>query len=101
MKLKDKLNEIMKEVPQYDEPTTDKELLRQAIIAELDAVDLYEFMARKAQNRWVKKVLLEVAKEEKHHIHEFEEMLEKVDKEYKGQEAEADQELRDMGIKVD
>ena len=99
--LKKRLNEVMKTIPQHSEPTTDKEILRQAIIAEMDAINLYEFLARKAKNKNVKKVLLDIAKEEKHHIHEFDEMLEKVDIEYKEQEKEADKELRYMGIKTD
>ena len=100
MKLRKKLNELFRETPKFNEPTPDKELLRQSIIAELDAVNLYEFLAKKAKDWRVKKVLLDVAKEEKTHIHEFEELLESLDKEYKEEEEHAEEELEDMGINV-
>ena len=49
----------------------DKEILRAAIIAELDAINLYEQMAAMAQNGDIKKILLDVAGEEKTHVGEF------------------------------
>lgn len=99
MKLRDKLNELFRELPKYDEPAKDKEILRQSIIAELDAVNLYEFLANKANNRYVKKILLDIAREEKTHIHEFEKLLSMLDKEYTEEEEHAEKELDDMGIK--
>jgi len=42
----------------------DKEILRLGMIAELDAVNLYEQLAAMTQNRQMKKVLLDIAKEE-------------------------------------
>jgi rubrerythrin len=59
----------------------DKEILRAAIIAELDAINLYEQMAVMAQEEDIKKVLLDVAKEEKTHVGEFQTMLLRLDKE--------------------
>ncbi|NWF52725.1 MAG: rubrerythrin [Nitrospirae bacterium] len=59
----------------------DKEILRAAIIAELDAINLYEQMAVLAQEEDIKKVLLDVAKEEKTHVGEFQTMLLRLDKE--------------------
>jgi len=55
--------------------------LRLAIIAELDAVSLYEQLAAATNNRNIKKVLLEVAKEEKTHVGEFQTLLLKEDEE--------------------
>ncbi|ADI73329.1 Rubrerythrin [Methanohalobium evestigatum Z-7303] len=57
----------------------DKEILRAAIIAELDAINLYEEMADLADNDEIKSVLLDVAKEEKTHVGEFQTMLLKSD----------------------
>ncbi|NHV98034.1 MAG: rubrerythrin [Thaumarchaeota archaeon] len=57
----------------------DKEVLRVAIIAELDAVNLYEQLAQAAGSRDVKKVLLDIAKEEKTHVGEFQALLLKID----------------------
>ena len=59
----------------------DCEILRLAIIAELDAVSLYEQLAAATNNRNIKKVLLEVAKEEKTHVGEFQTLLLKEDEE--------------------
>ncbi|MBS7659281.1 MAG: ferritin family protein [Candidatus Bathyarchaeia archaeon] len=59
----------------------DKQILRDAIIAELDAINLYEQLAATTQNEALKKVLLEVAREEKTHVGEFQALLLKLDKE--------------------
>lgn len=58
-----------------------KEILRVGIIAELDAVSLYEQLATMTPNRKIKKILLDIAKEEKTHVGEFQAMLLKLDKE--------------------
>jgi rubrerythrin len=59
----------------------DNEILRLAIIAELDAVNLYEQMAALTGNNDMKKILLDVAKEEKTHVGEFQTLLLRQDKE--------------------
>ena len=59
----------------------DKEILRVALIAELDAINLYEEMAALAKNNHIKTVLLDVAKEEKEHVGEFQTLLLMFDKE--------------------
>lgn len=59
----------------------DKEILRTAIIAELDAINLYEEMAALAKNKSIKTVLLDVANEEKEHVGEFQTLLLMFDKE--------------------
>ncbi len=59
----------------------DKEILRAGMIAELDAVSFYEQMAARTENEGIRKVLLDIAKEEKTHIAEFETMLLKLDEE--------------------
>jgi rubrerythrin len=56
----------------------DREILRLAIIAELDAVTLYEKLA---ENKAIREVLLDVAKEEKTHVGEFQTLLLRVDPE--------------------
>jgi len=57
----------------------DREILRLAIIAELDAISLYEQLAGATDNENIKKVLLDVAKEEKTHVGEFQTLLLKED----------------------
>ncbi|MGV1098608.1 ferritin family protein [Thiovibrio sp. JS02] len=59
----------------------DKELLRAAIIAELDAINLYEQMANLATNKDLKTIFLDVAREEKTHVGEFQALLLRKDKE--------------------
>jgi rubrerythrin len=63
-----------------DKKDIDKEILRAGMIAELDAVSFYEQMAAKTQDEKVKEVLLDIAKEEKTHMGEFQAMLLKMDK---------------------
>jgi rubrerythrin len=53
----------------------DKEILRAAIIAELDAINLYEQMSGTTQNDNIRKLLLDVAREEKTHVGEFQALL--------------------------
>ena len=59
----------------------DKEILRAGILAELDAINLYEQMASLTDNNDLKKVLLDVAKEEKEHVGEFQYLLLEYDEE--------------------
>ena len=69
-----KLGEIKKE-------DLDKEILRAGIIAELDAINLYEQMAALTKNEHIKEILLDIAKEEKTHVGEFQALLLKYDEE--------------------
>jgi rubrerythrin len=68
----------LSKVPQQN---IDKEILRAALIAELDAVNLYEQFAAKAASKRIKATFFEIAKEEKTHIGEFQALLLEVDKE--------------------
>ena len=58
----------------------DKEILRTGIIAELDAINLYEQLAENTENMDIKKVILDIAKEEKTHVGEFQALLLGLDK---------------------
>lgn len=78
------------------EEDVDKEILRWGIIAELDAINFYEQMAAKAKNPIVKKVMLEVAKEEKEHVGEFESLLFELDKEQAEEYEEGKKEVEEM-----
>lgn len=61
----------------------DKEICRLGIIAELDAVSLYEQLAAKTSDNSIKEILLDIAKEEKTHVGEFQTLLLERDKEQK------------------
>lgn len=53
----------------------DREILRVAMIAELDAVSLYEQLESMTDNPDLKAVLQDVAREEKTHVGEFQTLL--------------------------
>jgi len=74
----------------------DKEILRAAIIAELDAVNLYEQMAALAGNKHVKIVLLDIAKEEKTHVGEFQTLLLMNDKQQGKEMIEGKKEIEEL-----
>jgi rubrerythrin len=69
------LSKIPVDIKSVSEEDIDKEILRAAIIAELDAVNLYEQMANLTKDANIKAVLLDVAKEEKTHVGEFQALL--------------------------
>ncbi|MEM2281162.1 MAG: ferritin family protein [Candidatus Bathyarchaeia archaeon] len=75
------LSQIPIKIEKVPKKLLDCEILRAAIIAELDAVNLYEQLAAATDNEKIKKVLLEVAKEEKTHVGEFQALLLEEDKE--------------------
>ena len=75
------LSQIPINLEKVNKDNLGKEIMRMAVIAELDAVNLYKQMASLTGNENLKKVLLEVAREEKTHVGEFHAMLLKADKE--------------------
>jgi len=72
--IKEDLSSMKKEV-------VDSEILRIGLIAELDAISLYEQLAAMTTSEKIKKVLLDIAKEEKTHAGEFQSLLLEIDKE--------------------
>lgn len=74
----------------------DKEILRAGIIAELDAINLYEQMAAMTGNENIKKVLVEIAKEEKTHVGEFQALLLREDKEQVRELEEGKKEVEEL-----
>jgi len=73
-----------------------KEILRAAIIAELDAVNLYEQMAALTENQHIKTILLDIAKEEKTHVGEFQTLLLMNDKQHEKELAEGKKEVEEL-----
>ncbi|MBM4286179.1 MAG: rubrerythrin [Deltaproteobacteria bacterium] len=74
----------------------DKEVLRLAIIAELDAVSLYEQLAAMTENPHIRTILLDVAKEEKTHVGEFQAMLLRLDQQQKEELAHGEEEVEEL-----
>jgi rubrerythrin len=73
-----------------------KQILRAAIIAELDAINLYEQMASMTDDEKLKAVLLDVAKEEKTHVGEFQALLLRLDAEYGKELAQGEKEVEEI-----
>ena len=65
----------------------DREIARIGMIAELDATSLYEQLAEMTDNKDLKTVLLDIAKEEKTHTSEFQTLLLRMDKEQEEENA--------------
>ena len=74
----------------------DKEVLRTAMIAELDAVNLYEQLSAIAKTPLVKKLFLDIAKEEKTHMGEFQTLLLEHDAEQVNEIENAKKEVSDL-----
>jgi len=74
------LSSIPVDLSKVKKENIDKEILRLGMIAELDAVNLYEQLAAYTSNTDIKKVILDIAREEKTHIGEFQTLLLMLDK---------------------
>ena len=74
----------------------DKEILRAGIIAEYDAINLYEQMAALAKSKNIKKVMLDVAKEEKEQVGEFQTLLLRLDDELVEEMEEGKKEVEEL-----
>lgn len=69
------LSKIPFDLSKIEEEDLDKQILRVAISAELDAINLYEQLAALTEDENLKEVLLDIAREEKTHVGEFLTML--------------------------
>jgi rubrerythrin len=88
------LSKIPVDLKEASEDDIDKEILRAGIIAELDAINLYEQMAALTKNEDIRTILLDIAKEEKTHVGEFQALLLRFDSQQK-------QELEEGGKEVE
>ena len=73
-----------------------KEILRVAIIAELDAINLYDQLAAITDDADLKKVLLDIAREEKTHVGEFQTILLRLDAEQVAEMEHAKEEIKEL-----
>jgi rubrerythrin len=69
-----RLDELMSALPGEG----DAQMLRAAIVAELDAVNLYQQMAGRAKSKKVRMLLLDLAEEEQVHVGELQALLDSV-----------------------
>jgi rubrerythrin len=90
------LSEMPIDLEKVKKEDLDKEILRAGIIAELDAISLYEQLAAMTENEKMKKILLDIAKEEKTHMGEFQTMLLKEDEEQVKELEEGKKEVEEL-----
>ena len=79
----------------------ENEILRAAIIAELDAINLYEQMAALTENKHIKTILLDIAKEEKTHVGEFQALLLNTDKAQEIELTKGEKEVEELTGQLD
>jgi rubrerythrin len=90
------LSKIPIDLERIKKESLDKEILRSGMIAELDAINLYEQMAEMTQNKNIRKLLLDVAREEKTHVGEFQALLLLEDKEQEKELREGKREVEEL-----
>jgi rubrerythrin len=90
------LSKIPIDLEKVNKEDMDREILRVGIIAELDAVNLYEQLAAMAKNEHIKTILLDIAKEEKTHVGEFQALLLKLDKDQEEELEEGKKEVDEL-----
>jgi len=87
----------MSKIPgDIDKESEDKQILRVGLIAELDAISLYEQLASKTKDPKIKKVLLDIAKEEKTHVGEFLALLLEMDKQQREELEKGKEEVEEI-----
>lgn len=74
----------------------DRQILRMGMMAELDAVSLYEQLAASTDSENLKTILLDIAKEEKTHVGEFQALLLKLDKEQEDELKNGEEEVEEL-----
>ena len=90
------LSKIPINLEKVNKENLDKEILRAGIIAELDAINLYEQMAAMTENADIKRILLDIAKEEKTHVGEFQALLLINDKEQEKELEKGKKEVKEL-----
>jgi rubrerythrin len=90
------LSQIPVDFSKIKKEDLDKEILRIGIIAELDAINLYEQLAALTTNKDLQKVFLDIAKEEKTHVGEFQTLLLRLDAEQVAEMEHARKEIKEL-----
>ncbi|MCL6466300.1 MAG: rubrerythrin [candidate division WOR-3 bacterium] len=90
------LSRIPIDIDEVKKERLDLEILRAAMIAELDAINLYEQMAAMVEDETIRRVLMDVAREEKTHLGEFEALLLKFDKEQQEELKAGEEEVEEL-----
>ena len=93
------LSTIPIDLKEINKDDIDKEILRTGVIAELDAINLYEQMAALTKNEAIRDSLLDVAKEEKTHVGEFQSLLLSLDQEQADELEHGKREIEELAVK--
>jgi rubrerythrin len=89
---------MMSQIPidfNKDPKDIEKQICRVGIIAELDATSLYEQLAAITKSSRIKNMLLDIAKEEKTHMGEFQALLLEIDKQQEKELGEGKKEVQE------
>jgi rubrerythrin len=90
------LSKIPADLSKLSKENLNQELLRIGIIAELDAINLYEQLAALTDDPDIKKVFLDIAQEEKTHVGEFQIMLLRMDQQQVKELEKAKEEIKEL-----
>ena len=90
------LSQLPADFSKVPKKNLNQEKLRAAIIGELDAINFYEQMAALTDDADIKKVLLDIAREEKTHVGEFQTMLLRYDAEQLKEMDHAKKEIKEL-----
>ncbi len=77
-------------------PEEIKDALRYAIVAELDAINLYLQIARSVEDEKIRRVFEDVAREEKTHVGEFLALLKMLDPEQVKELEKGEEEIKEL-----
>lgn len=90
------LSKIPVDLTKMKSSDIDKEILRIGIIAELDAINLYEQLAALTTNETIRTIFLDIAREEKTHVGEFQTLLLRADAEQAEELEEGRKEVEEL-----
>ncbi len=89
------LSKVPLQLKKMKKKDLDREILRVGIMAELDAVSLYEQLAAMTGKESIRKILLDIAREEKTHVGEFQALLLREDREQAEELRAGEREVRE------
>ena len=93
------LSQIPVDFAKLKKDSLNNEILRAAIIGELDAINLYDQLAAQTNNENIRKVMLDIAKEEKTHVGELQTMLLRLDQEQAQELEQGKKEVQELTAK--
>ena len=90
------LSRIPFDIKNLKEEDIKKQILRIGIIAELDAINLYEQLLKMVNDEKLRKVFLDIIKEEKTHVGEFLSILLEIDDEQRIELKRGEKEVKEL-----